>query len=224
MRFILCFLVALFPASSLASDQGSNSADSSDGSGDSSDGSGDSSAASGDSSDNSNASSENSDSSKEGSSEQSSEESSKDSTDGSTDATSRGEGGRAFTIAGAIVLAAGGIACAIGFGVTTTRRSNAEAEQKLAKFLRRHHSAVVHDVVLARGPILEGWAAQWGFAPAEVERFLSELDGSDEQLALIEAMSKLEDPASPRRFAELMTEVMARTIGPERLAALTARG
>src|SRR5687767_11175086 len=143
MRFILCFLVALFPASSLASDQGSNS---SDGSGDSSDGSGDSSAASGDSSDNSNASSENSDSSKEGSSEQSSEESSKDSTDGSTDATSRGEGGRTFTIAAAIVIAAGGIAAAIGFGVSTTNRNQADAEQKLSKFLRRHHSAVTRDL------------------------------------------------------------------------------
>ena len=210
-----------------ASDQGSNSADSSNDSGDSSAASGDSSKASGDSSEGSNDSSEGSNdssaSSKDDSSANSSEDSTKDSSDGSSDSTSRGEGGRTFSIAAAIVIAAGGIAAAIGFGVSTTRRNQADAEQKLSKFLRRHHSAVVHDVALARGPILEGWAAQWGFNASEIDLFLAELDGSEEQLAMVELMSRLEDPAAPRRFAVEIYRVMERTFGQERVSVVAQK-
>jgi hypothetical protein len=226
MRALLLLLVTILASPALASDgsgdASGDSAGSSEGSGDSSKGSGDSSNASGDSSNNSNDSSNGSSNSEDDSFANSSEESSKESTEGSSDSTSRGDGARTFTIAAAIVIAAGGIAAAIGFGVSTTQRNEAEAEQKLSKFLRRHHSAVVHDVALARGPILEGWAAQWGFDQAEVDRFLTELDGSEEQLAMVELMSRLDDPAASKRFAVEMYRVMERTFGPERVSLVAA--
>jgi hypothetical protein len=212
MRLLLSLLLMIMPARALAGETSNDSGASSECSGDSSQGSADSSDNSG-----------NSSKSEEDSSANSSEESSKNSTDGSSDSTSRGEGGRTFTIAAAIVIAAAGIAAAIGFGVSTTNRNQQDAEQQLSKFLRRHHSAVVRDVALARGPILEGWAAQWGFSDAEVDRFLSELDGSAEQVAMVEVMSRLDDPAAARRFASQMYRVMENALGQERVTLVAAK-
>ncbi len=214
MRALLCLiLIALIPVRAFASDGASSNGDSSaDSSGDSSD-QGGSSAQSKDSSDSSQ---------DDQSCENSSKDSSKESTDNSTDATSKGKSGRTFTIAAAIVVAGAAIAAGIGFGATTTRRHREDAEQQLSKFLRRNHSAVVHDVALAEGPILEGWAEEWGFEPEEVQRFLGELAGSKEQVALVETMSKLESPGAARRFATELFQVMARTVGRERASAVAS--
>lgn len=210
------------PALARASDGASSrdSGNSSNGSSDASNGSGDSSRASGDSSNASGDSSNNSD----GSSERSSEDSSKDSTQQSSDATSKGDGAKVITIAGAIILAGGLVAAGIGFGGTTTRRNQQEiAERRLQHFLRRHHAAVLRDVALARGPLLEGWTHDWGLTAAERSLLLESLDGSKEQVAMLRAMGRLNEPKAAAGFAADLCAVAERALGENRFRAIAPR-
>lgn len=228
MRAPIVLLVALVlipvPATVRASDGASSRSDgnSSNGSSEASNGSADASNASGDSSEASGDSSNSSKSSNN--SDGSSDDSSEDSSQQSSDATSKGDGAKVITIAGAIILAGGLVAAGIGFGATTTRRNEQTlAEKRLEHFLRRHHSAVLRDVALARGPLLEGWTHEWGLTAAERERLLKSLDGSKEQVAMLRSMGRLDDPKSASRFAADLCAVAERALGETRIRAIKAR-
>jgi hypothetical protein len=107
----------------------------------------------------------------------------------------------------------GGIALTVDSG----SQENHAAAQQLERFLKRHHSAITHDVVLAGGPVLESLARELGLDEAEAKRFFVALEGSPEQTAMLESLSGGVDRASAELFASRLCLVVERALGAERL-------
>jgi hypothetical protein len=185
---------------------------------------------SGSSSDSGNSSDSKSSEDSDGSSERSSENSTRGTTEESTQGTkdsTKSDSGKTISIGGAILLLGGTVIGGIALTAASDDDDERVAEVKLERFLRRHHSGIARDVVLAEGPVLSALTSELGLSRVEKQRFAVALEGSAEQTELLESLAGDLGSAKVRAFAEKMCSVATRALGAERIklaAAGAARG
>lgn len=108
----------------------------------------------------------------------------------------------------------------IAVGAGSVRAADkAEAERRLAAYLKANEPGLTRDLLLAEGPLLDGWLAELGLTAEEAVRFRGALEGSAAQAGLVAALSQADAPTFARTFRHLLTDA----VGPTRLIALESR-
>ena len=187
------------------------------GSGNSSQGSNGSSNNSGDSSKNSNDSSKSSNNSTQNSPQNSADYS----THGTTNQSTNSHGAHVFWAGAAVVLLGASVVGTV-IGGKGSSRANANPNVALEEFIRRNHALLTHDVAMAGGPVLDGWARELGLNAIEKRRLAAAMEGSREQGALLVALDGPIDGQRARRFSAAFFQVTARALGPARTRVLLA--
>lgn len=98
------------------------------------------------------------------------------------------------------------------------KKKRAEALKALAHQIEALRPTVVHDLVRARGPVLDGWLDDVGLTVAEQQRFRQQLVASGAQADLLRAVQA--GPEAVERFADRFALVLRASVTPARWIAL----
>ena len=107
---------------------------------------------------------------------------------------------------------------------TTTNMApeNEKKAEALRNTLRQHHAALVRDVLVGTGPLLDDWLVSFGLTASECRQFTARLSASKEQTVMLESLDDNVAGARVFAFAKAFSSVLRDAVSAHRFETLLA--
>jgi len=92
-----------------------------------------------------------------------------------------------------------------------------KSKEELAKYMKKNHAILVRDVSMGSGPMITEWGSEMGLNKHEQIVFETRLEGSSEQMAMLNSLSGNIDLHDAEVFSQALVDLLVEVIGKDRI-------